>query len=263
MPARRAAPDQKRQKLLLAVLSLVFVAVIGFWGARALTHKGGQTAAPPPTTSASTTGAATAAVAPVAPAQPSVFTVTQLSSFSGLSARDVFKSRVSTNVASSASTSPAATTAAASPPPQPAQTHPAQTVAIATPAAPANALGPLLPAALLKLNGTKQVVVVGDAFPTKNPVFRLTAVGRTAMWISLLHGTFAGGGSLLKIRHDHPTKLVSSGGTKLSFLIAILRVTARHVPPAPPATTTTAATTTTVAATTTPTTTTAVTTGGP
>ena len=245
MAARRAAPDQRGAKILLGVLGLVLLGVCGFWGARYLVHRNAS-AAP-----------ATPAAAPAAAAQPVALTLrSQLRSFSGLRSRDVFEAQASNE------TSPAATTpappAAAPPPP------PAQTIAIAPPAAqPAQPKGPLLPAALLRLNGTRQVVVVGAAFPRSKPTFRLTAVGRSAMWIGLLHGSFGDGRQLLKVVHGRPAKLVGSGGGRVSFLLALVRVTARHVPPAPSRSTTTAATTTPFSISTAPTTTTAAAPTGP
>jgi hypothetical protein len=294
MAARQAANQQRerRAKILLGVLSLVLVSVCGFWGARFLAHrKQAQPVAAPTTTASAAAGTAGAAAA-----QPAALTLasapgpTQLESFSGFATRDVFKPKVSARVSAPAAPrttsapAPAAptTTRAAAPAapaapaakPAPTPTTPTQTVTINPTKPPAKPQGPLMPAALLKLNGTEQYVGVGAAFPKSKPTFRLTAVGRSAMWISLLHGKFAGGKVLLKVVHGHPAKLVASGHTKVSFLLALVRVTSRHVPPLPPMkpATTTVATTTAAFATTTaptpaplppPTTTTAATTTSP
>jgi hypothetical protein len=251
MAGSPAAARERRARVLLGVLSVVLLGVCGFWAARYLVHR--QTAQP------AAAPTATAAAAPVA-GQPAALTLTQLRSFAGLASRDLFKAQASPQTAAAATTS-ASTTA-----PKPATAAPpAQTVAIIAPssAKPTQPQGPLLPAALLKLNGTKQVVVVGTPFPKSKPIFRLTAVGRSAIWISLLHGTFAGGRTLLEVAHGHPARLVSNGGgSRVSFLLALLRVTARHVPPAQARPARSAATTT-VAATTASTTTTAAATTGP
>lgn len=249
MAAGQAAARERRAKVLLGVLSFVLLGVCGFWAAHYLVHRHGAQPVAAPTT--------TAAAAPVA-AQPAALTLTQLHSFSGLASRDLFKPQATPQTAA------AATTIVSTTAPKPATTTPpAETVAIAPSAAkPTQPRGPLLPAALLKLNGTKQVVIVGASFPVSRPSFRLTAVGRSAIWISLLHGRFAAGQTMLKVAHGHPAKLVSSGGSKLSFLLALLRVTARHVPPTPAKPAMRAATTT-VATTTTSTTTTAATTTAP
>jgi hypothetical protein len=87
----------------------------------------------------------------------------------------------------------------------------------------------LVPAASLLLDGKRGVVAVGATFPAKKPVFRLEAVGHNAMWISLLHGTFAGGMKQLLLKPGHPTKVTGASG-KTTYLLELVRVTAKRVP---------------------------------
>lgn len=240
MAARQTSQRRERRaKLALGVLGLVLVGVLGFEGARALVHRSSGSAAAPATTAAPAAGGRPVALTLAAGSGP-----TKLTRFTGLRAKDPFEAHVS-----AASEGAAATTSAA--PPAPTTTR--ETLEIEKPPAEkSKPSGPLLPAALLRLNGKKQVVAVGRSFPAGKPVFRLAAVGRSSMWISLLHGSFGGGERMLKVAHGHPAKLVSSGDGKLSFLLALVRVTARRVPPtpqrpgkAPPPVSTTTFTTTT------------------
>jgi hypothetical protein len=104
-------------------------------------------------------------------------------------------------------------------------------------------------AAVLSLNGVRRVVPVNTPFPAKNPVFEVVAVGKKAMWLSLVGGSFGGGQQTLKILRGHPIKLVNETAS-LNYVIRLVRLT---MVPKPPPVVTTAATTSasTTAATTT------------
>jgi hypothetical protein len=182
---------------------------------------------------------------------------TQLQSFSLLAAKDPFHALVQpTDAATSATTAATTTTPATTTPAttSPTTTTPAPTTkAVGFTVAPPNA-------ALLKTNGNKQVVVVGDAFPKTQPLFKVVALGKKGVRIGVLSGSFTSGIPTLLLRMGHRVTLANqSDGTH--YVIQFVRLTTAAVT-ADPTTTATPATTptTTTPVTTTPVATTPVTT---
>jgi hypothetical protein len=244
----------KRSKIILAVLGVVLLAVLAFELPSMLGGKKTPSAAPP-TSATTTTGGSTTAGAPAAAAAaaaPASYQIVasaqpgQLTRFSRLPAKDPFHALVAVSAGSStgSSTTPAKTTT--SPPTSVPFTLPKTT---GTPAAQS---GPIVLAAVLKLNGKSRVIPVGSSFPLVNPVFKLVAVGKGAIWITLVGGSFATGDQTLKIQLKHPVKLVNTTAD-INYLIRFVRMTAVHQPlqPATTTTATTTASTTTSASTTT------------
>lgn len=253
---------ERKQKILLAVLGVVLLAVVALQLPKLLGGKSSPSAAPAATTSVgaatttSTPGASFASASVVAASQPG-----GLSSFNRFATKNPFKSQVSTTggptSGAATPTGPGTTTGTTKSP------APPVTFSVVPPAAATSTdTGPLVPAVVIKLNGVRRVILVGGSFPLANPVFTLESIGKKAIWISLIGGSFDGGRKTLEIKRGHPLKLVNATA-KLSYLIRLVRVTTAHPSQTPPAATTGAATTTsgTTTAATSTTTTTPTTTG--
>jgi hypothetical protein len=231
-----AARRDKRAKVMLGVFGLVFLAVLGFEVPHFLKHGSSPTAAAGTgTTAVSTTDAGGSDAAPgatpgaiqTAPQAQS----SQLVRFSEFSTKDPFRSQVSSDAGSSSGGSATGGTSAPAAAPAakaPASTTP-KTLTVRTSTVKHSRPTMLVPAALLQFDGTSTVVAVGSTFPAKKPVFRLEAVGHNAMWVSLLHGTFAGGVKQLLVKPGHPTKVADSSG-KTTYVLELVRVTAKRVP---------------------------------
>jgi len=250
----------RRAKIALAVLGLVLLAVVGFEVPHFLKHKasGGGTAAPAASTAGGTTEVGGVTTAPGVSAaqlqlaaQPQQDQLTRFTRFSG---KDPFRAPAlptgssgggatvaTTGTTTTTSSAPAGGSSGGSSTPTTTATTPSTfTVSTPKPAAPQ---GPLVPAATITLNGRRGTYFVGTAFPLKKPLFRIAAVGRNVVWISLEQGTFAGGAPLLKITRGHAAKLVDG---KDQYVIGLVQVTARHLraPTAKTSTTTTTSTST-------------------
>jgi hypothetical protein len=238
-----AARRDRRAKVMLGIFGLVFLAVLGFEVPHLLKHSSGTTAATGTgTTAVSTTGAAGVAAAPgVTTSQLQTATQPQsgqLVRFTEFSVKDPFHPQVNANAGSSSGSSSSGgssaggTSAAAHPASKPAAATPPattpKTLTVQTHRSAPRYPTALVPAAVLRLDGTRNVVLVGASFPAKKPVFRLAAVGRNVMWISLVHGTFAGGQPLLQLKPGHPTKLVNTKG-KTTYVLTFVRVTAKTI----------------------------------
>jgi hypothetical protein len=118
-------------------------------------------------------------------------------------------------------------------------------------------------AAVVKTNGRRQILFIGDAFPTKDPLFKLVALGKKNIRIGVLGGSFTSGLPTIKLAKGKRMTLANKADGS-HYVLQLLRLTVATPPakttdgstPAPAATTTTA-TTPSAPATTTPTTTTA------
>jgi hypothetical protein len=247
-----AASRDKRAKVMLGVFGLVFLAVLGFEVPHLLKHGSSPAAAVTGTTAVPTSTAGGVAAAPgvttsalQAATQPQSG---QLARFSEFSAKDPFHPGVNPDAVSGGGGSETGTTTTAHPAATPSATKsaaPPKTLTTRTNVTKPRHPSALVPAAVLQFDGNRVVVLVGSAFPAKKPVFRLEALGRNAMWVSLLHGTFGHGVQLLQLRRGHPTKVADSTG-KSSYMLELVRVTTRKIPVAENATTTKSTTTTTV-----------------
>jgi hypothetical protein len=264
MPTAKLTLQQQRerkQKILLAVLGVVLLAVLAFQLPKLL---GGKSSASAATTTAVAGGTTTPATG-ASLVSGSVTAAVQtggLSSFERFTSKNPFKSQISTNPGSTASTGAGAAAGGAAAGAAKAKTKPATPPVkfSVVPPATTTDTGPLVPAVVLKLNGARRVILVGSSFPRAEPVFTLESVGKNAMWISLVGGSFEGGRKTLEIKRGHPLKLVNATAN-LRYVIRLVRVTTAHPPKTAPAATTSA--TTTAATTTAPATTTGPTTTGP
>jgi hypothetical protein len=117
-------------------------------------------------------------------------------------------------------------------------------------------------AAVLKTNGHRQVIFVGEGFPTRNPLFKLIALGKTNIRIGVLGGSFTSGAPTIKlVKGKRLTLANQADGSR--YVLQLLRLTTATPPPPPaggsstgPAATTTAVTTATTTTTSAPVTTT-------
>ena len=67
-----------------------------------------------------------------------------------------------------------------------------------------------IPAALVKMNGRRQIVPRGGEFPVAEPLFRVVAVGGRRVQIGLITGSFADGTRTLKVRRGHKLTLLDT-----------------------------------------------------
>jgi len=248
--ARRLTAAQAKaakQKKLVIVLVVVFVAVAAIQGPRLMKQlhpKAAGMAPPTPgSVAASPTAATGAAPAPAAPGQ--------LHTFKGLRFKDPFKPLVTVPTPAAAS-SPAAPSS-----PSPTQKPPATPKQAATGEAPAagtvhfSESKPPPNAAIVTTNGKRQLVYVGDGFPTASPLFRLVALGKQTVRVGVLSGGFSNGVPTIKLMRGKRVTLANEADGS-HYVVELIRL-ATAAPKQTPA----ATTTTTPATTTTPTTTTA------
>jgi hypothetical protein len=249
----------KRSKMILIGLLVVLVLVMVIELPSLMGGK--KSSAPASTTAATTTGATTTPAG--TPAAPSASLATavvvatpqpgQLRVFSRFGSKDPFHALVVDKSGSSPSSGGAGSTTPAPSKVPPAKTPKSVTFTGQPGATTTTPTGPMVLAAVLKLNGHRVVIPVGTEFPVANPVFKLEAVGRKAMWISLVGGSFGNGDQALKVELGHPVKLVNTT-VDTSFVLNLLKmklVPKPAAPPAAPPTTTTTSTTATSATTTT------------
>jgi hypothetical protein len=241
MAARKLTAAQQRDrraKMMLAVLGVVLLGVVGFEIPSFLGGSGTPAAAPPATTT--TAGASAVLADATAPAAAQ-----QLANFSRFAAKNPFHALAGTTTTGQTQTAPAktaqppkqTTTAGRIPTPAPLvlTLHPVAT----TTSESSKPAGPLVTAAVLRLNGARHVITVGQSFPDKHPIFKLLAVGSSTMWVRLLGGSLTNGSQTLVVHADRPVQLLNRTAD-LRYLLRFLRVT---VAP-PPAPTTTALTST-------------------
>jgi hypothetical protein len=243
--AQAKAAKQKKLVILLAVIFLVVAGVQGpkFW--KQLHPKPAGEAAPTPGSvpAASATAPAAGAVTLAASGQ--------LHTFRHLKLKDPFKALVSVPVADTSSSAPAADSATVKPAPAKAA-EPKQPKPAGTPAASGtvsfSAAKPPPNAAIVTTNGRKQLVYVGDGFPTADPVFRLVALANKAVRVGVLGGSFTNGIPTIKLARGKQVTLANEAdGSR--YVIKLVRLTTAAQKPEPTTTTPTATTTTPTATT--------------
>jgi hypothetical protein len=188
--ALRAQKDAKQKKLLL-ILIVPFLALVAWQGPK--TFKAIQGGSPPPPTSAvpatpttsvptgtptvPSTGADQGGALPDSDLQPDPLDG-QLLSFSRFSGRDPFvrESPSSSSRASSES-------------------------------------------ATIEVNGTSEDVGIGDSFPAGDPTFRLVSVSDTAAVIGLVSGSFSNGDDTITINVGETLVLAADDGTRYAIKI--------------------------------------------
>ena len=241
--AQAKQAKQKKIVIVLAVLFLIVAAVQGpkFW--KQLHPKPAGEAAPTP-------GSVPAAAATAPTAAASAPAVSgQLHAFSHLKLKDPFKVLVSVPAAdasSSAAGDAAPTAKAAETPKQPQPQQPKQpTKPAAEPAAAGtvsfSAAAPPPNAAIVKTNGRRQLVYVGDGFPAADPRFRLVALGNKAIRVGVMGGGFASGVPTIKLARGKQVTLANRADGA-HYVITLVRLTTAAPKPVAPAGSTPAAT---------------------
>jgi hypothetical protein len=274
--ARRPTAAQlreKRSRTLVIAFSVVFLIVMVVQGPKLLKSMHGGSAP----VGGTVAGALPAGVNPTAPTATvsggSVAVVADghLGNLSRFAFKDPFHALVNVSTGTAATGKSATKT----PPPPPAAKADKPTPA----AAAAAAVGPTVTftatktppnAAVLKTNGRRQVIFVGDDFPTDNPLFTLVGLGKKNIRIGVLGGSFTSGVPTIKLATGKRLTLANQAdGSR--YVLQLLRLTFAVPPPpttggssstpaTPGSTTTTTTTTTPTFTTKTPTTTTQTTT---
>jgi hypothetical protein len=184
--ALRAAKEAK-QKKLLALLLVPFIALVAWQGPKTL--KALQGGSPPPPSSAlplPTTNPATSTL-PGQASQPGELPDTdpqpgllegQLLSFSRFSGRDPFIRRVQVDEGASATAG-----------------------------------------ATIEINGESEDVSIGDPFPASDPTFELVSVTDTAASIGLVSGSFSNGADTITINVGETLVLAADDGAQYAIKI--------------------------------------------
>ena len=215
MAAKKLSPAQQRDrraKIMLAVLGVVFVIVLGVQLPKLLGGSKNAASTPPPAT---TTPAATAVTPPAASLASAP---AQLQHFTRFAAKDPFKVGYTPPV-TTPSTTPTTTTPNKN-------KQKALTINVTQSPPPA---APTVPAALMLVNGKKHVVALGATFPQKSPMFRIVALSQKSIWIELVAGSFPNGKQTLKI--DRGTKVTLDNVTAdLKFVLSLVKPTTAPAP---------------------------------
>jgi hypothetical protein len=264
---------ERRARIAAVALGVVFLGVAALQGPKLLKMiNGGSSSSPPPAaTTTSTTPGAPGSTTPggVVVAAPGLGQLNGFSLFNPVIPFKPIPKPASTTsspatgsgakpAATKATTTPTTTTTAASTPTT--TTAPAATqTTTTTPAPPVTFTVPNgVQAALVTVNGKKQLFGAGATFPQESPLFKLAAIAKKGLKISVLGGSFVDGQHYLVLREGKKVTLLNeSDGSKL--VIAYVKKTFAEpnqltsptqtsqtpttagatVPAAPPATTTT------------------------
>ena len=85
-------------------------------------------------------------------------------------------------------------------------------------------------AAVVKTNGFRQIIFVGDEFPTKGPLFKLVALGKKNIRIGVLGGSFTSGLATIKLAKGKRLTLANKAdGSR--YVLQLLRLTIATPPP--------------------------------
>ena len=220
---------QKRQKVIAAVLGVLFVGVLAFQVPRVMkmmktppnphandsvtttTATGTPSLAAPtlggaeqPATTDPTTGAPVA-VSATPPVQDG-----QLTSFSRFASKDPFNQQLSDDKSSSPSSSSsggagsgsAASGGTSSPPQIPSGSKPQPGSAV------------------ISVNGTLYTVATASDFPQANPLFHLVSVTAHSAKISIAGGSYSSGAAAVTLRENKPVTLVNTAdGTRYTLIL--------------------------------------------
>jgi hypothetical protein len=254
----------RRTKIAAVVLSVVLLAALALQGPKLLKmiHKSSPPVSPSAVNVAPIGGTTTTSPTPVALGVANAATTTvssQLTSFTRFALKNPFYAQnVTTTTSTPASTSPAAsTTTAAKTTPATTTTTPSKsTPAATTPKAPSTTttapaasvpftVSPAAPpnAAILLTNGKREIIPIGEDFPSEAPLFELNSVAthgkKQSIRISVLGGAFTDGVRTVPIEMGKTITFDNqSDGTR--YVVKVLRLTTVA---ASPGSTTPAATT--------------------
>jgi hypothetical protein len=222
-----AKAKAKRQKIILAVLGVVFVGVLAWQvpSVLAIMNKKPATAAappppPPPPGAPVPPAAGTPVSAPGTPAPAGTLVDSdpaaqaaggQLVTFDRFESKDPFQQQLTVK-------------------PQPAQggsekpTKLPVTVEPSAPSAPQPSSAPAPTAAEISVNGEKENVGVGGAFPQADPMFVLVSVTKTTAKISISGGSLDSGGATVSLRKGKPLTLENTvDGARYTVVLVATR----------------------------------------
>ena len=223
---------QKRQKIIAAVLGVLFVGVLAFQVPRVMkmmktppnphandsvtttTATGTPSLAAPtlggaeqPATTDPTTGAPVA-VSATPPVQDG-----QLTSFSRFASKDPFNQQLSDDKSSSPSSSSsggAGTGSAGS----------GGSGGTSSPRQSPTGSKPQPGSAVISVNGTLYTVATASDFPQANPLFHLVSVTAHSAKISIAGGTYSSGAATVTLRENKPVTLVNTAdGTRYTLIL--------------------------------------------
>ena len=231
----------RRQKIFIAVGSVVLLAVLGFELPKIMGGKGGHSAAPPAATTVSGASAGAGGAAPVpAGALPGTDHVVvqrdsnQLISFGLFKSKDPFVPQLTTTVATAPSAppapAPADTTATTSteptppvlvppvgPPSSTTPSSPSGPSAVPGSATPTPAPPPVPTAALIATNGVCEQVPVKGTFPATENIFRLASIAKDgkSVQVGIVGGSFDSGQPTATLKLGDKLTLVNTAdGTR-------------------------------------------------
>ena len=203
--ARNAA--ERRKKIILASLIVLFVALMAFQLPKLL--KGSESSTPAPVAVSAAPATAGAGSVPAVASAP-VRSSARVHAIRRMSARDPFVPLIRENAA----------TASAAPATSSPRVRRAVRAAVPTRVVPlrgvVRAVKPT--AAVLVVNGRRQVVGVREAFGFGDATFRVVSVGRKTMRLQVSGGSFGAGKQTITVRKGHGVKLVNTA-TGESFSI--------------------------------------------
>ena len=203
--ARNAA--ERRKKIILASLIVLFVALMAFQLPKLLKGSESSATAPVPVSAVpATAGAGSVTAVTSAPVRSSA----RVRAIRRMSARDPFVPLIRENAA----------TASAAPATSSPRVRRAVRAAVPTRVVPLRGvLRAVKPtAAVLVVNGRRQVVGVREAFGFGEATFRVVSVGRKTMRLQVSGGSFGAGKQTITVRKGHGVKLVNTA-TGESFSI--------------------------------------------
>jgi hypothetical protein len=225
--SKQANTRERRSKIALGVLGVILLAVVGLQVPKFMggAHPATAASATATTTDPATQASPVAALASVAAHQSKVM-------FSRFHPSDPFHAQVK---GASGTGGASASTAAAPPKQPPTATQKAKAPLLiligpkapagtTTPAAAAPAT-PTVPGAFLRLDGRKVLVALDDAFPKKQPLFRLISLSRKAVWLRLLSGSFPDGSQTIKLSVGQPLRLRNQTDASVLILKMVRPVT--------------------------------------
>jgi hypothetical protein len=241
---------EKRQKIILGVAGVLLLGLLAIQGPKLMKQlKGSKAPAAATTTTTSTgtvappaAGAGSTATVQLAVLQrsdaPPPASVETLDSFSTFQSKDPFKQQATETTPTDTSTpkTPQAPAAAGGAPTAPTAGGAAGGAAAAgadpsgpvfgTVELPGAAQAPAadgkpaadLPQAILRVNGKRTPLPLGEGFPKAKPVFRLAGFAPGSVELAVVEGSLADGSQTLTLRRRHPVSLVNTvDGTRYNL----------------------------------------------
>lgn len=236
-----AKAKEAKQKKIVIVLAVVFVIVAVVQVPRLMKQlhpkPAGEAAPTPGSVPVSPTSPSGSAVAAAAPGQ--------LHQFSHLKLKDPFKALVVVPTAAPASAAPASATPSgdSAKPAKPALPAPKVDTAAKPKPAPEQAASgtvsfsaaqPPPNAAIVTTNGRRQLVYVGDGFPTADPLFKLVALGDKTVRVGVLAGGFVSGIPTIRLARGKQVTLANEADGS-HYVIKLVGLTTAEPKPVAPA----------------------------